>query len=90
MGLPAYPRLNLPTKRLGVESGDWIWVSGSIFPGLLFKSFALFAGFFFLAYFYASKIKPRRPKGWAAAWIEFAFSPRLFIARLEPIGGPNL
>ena len=83
MGLPTYPRLNLPTKRLGVESGDWIWVASSIFPGLLFKSFCLFFLCFLLAYFYASRIKPRRPRGWASGWIEYAFNPHMFIAELE-------
>ena len=84
MRLSTYPRLNLPTKRFGVESGDWIWVASSIFPGLLFKSFILFAASFIAVYVFASKIKPARPRGWLSAWAEYALSPHQFIAELEP------
>ena len=83
MFLLTYPRLNLPTKRLGVESGDWIWVSGSIFPGMLLKSFCLFFCCLLLAYFYAAKIKPRKPRGWLSAWIEYGLHPHAYIAHLE-------
>ena len=83
MNLPTYPRLNLPTKRLGIESGDWIWVSGSMFPGLAFKSFTLFLGCLFVAYFYAAKIKPKRPRGWLTGWIEYRLTPHKFMAYLE-------
>ena len=83
MELATYPKLNLPTKRFGIESGDWIWVSGSMLPGLAFKSFLLFIVCFFSAYFYASKIKPKKPRGWLSGCIEFQLSPKKFIAQLE-------
>jgi len=83
MNLPTYPKLNLPTKRFGIESGDWIWVSSSMFPGLLFKSFLLFAVCFLSAYFYAAKIKPKKPRGWLSGWIEFQLTQHQLIAQLE-------
>ena len=83
MKLPTYPRLNLPTKRLGIESTDWIWVSSSMMPGLVLKSVTLFIVCIGVAYFYAARIKPSKSRGWLTGWIAFTLKPKEYFARLE-------
>lgn len=83
MALYTYQRIHLPTKRLGVEAGDWVWIAPSIFPGLIFRSFLLFVLFFLMAYLYASKVKPRKPRGWLAGKLEYWSRPHRFVAELE-------
>lgn len=83
MRLPTYPQLNLPTKRLGIEAADWIWVSCAMLPGMVVKSFLLFSSLPFAAYAYFGFIKPRYPRGWLAGWREFYLTHHQFVARLE-------
>ena len=73
MGLPTYPRLNLPTKRFGIESSDWLWVGSSILPGLLLRSIIWFIVCFGASYFYAARIKPKKCRGWLSAKVRFLY-----------------
>lgn len=70
MQLKAYPRLNLPTKRMGMEISDWLALLGSVLPGVLLVTFNGWVGLVFLIVFpgavliWARTIKPTKPQGW--------------------------
>ena len=71
MQLKTYPRLNLRTKRLGIEVADW-WVIGvALLPGFFLHSSIVFLLCFGSAIVWAAFIKPRKPRGWLSAAVDF-------------------
>ncbi len=81
--LPTYPRLNLKTKRIGIEAEDWFWVASGMMPGLLLQSVILFVAIPLCIYVWAAKVKSRKPRGWIGSKFEFFLSQRIFIGELE-------
>jgi hypothetical protein len=83
MQLKTYPRLNLPTKRLGIDADDWLWVAAAIMPGMVTKSMILFTVLPTVVYVWASQWKAKKPRGWLSTVYEYLLSPKTFMASLE-------
>ncbi len=90
MELKTYPRLNLPTKRLGIDADDWYWVAAAMMPGMMTKSIILFVILPTLVYVWASHYKAKKPRGWLTTVFEFYTSPRTLVAGLEKQDASNL
>ena len=92
MRLKTYPRLNLPSKRLGIGVDDWLWIGVAMLPGLLVQSIILFLVGPFAVVVWAGFIKPRKPRGWLwSVWdyyVRQAFGIKkiFYKAELEPRG----
>ena len=84
MKLPVFSRLNLPTKRFGVEAGDWFYVLAASVVGMLLQSVLYGIVAMVLVWIYCSQIKARRPRGWMSGEIEFLLSPRKRNGGFEP------
>ncbi len=90
MELKTYPRLNLPTKRLGIDADDWYWVAAAMMPGMVTKSIILFIVPPTLVYVWASHYKAKKPRGWLTTVYEFYLSPKTLVANLEKRHAPTL
>lgn len=64
MRLKTYPRLNLPSKRLGIGVDDWLWIGVAMMPGLVIQSIFIFLMGTIGVVIWAAFIKPRKPRGW--------------------------
>lgn len=83
MKLPVFSRLNLRTKRFGVEAADWFFVGAASIVGMIFQSALWGVLSMGIAWVYFSQIKPRRPRGWISSEIEFLMAPRKKIGGFE-------
>lgn len=100
MQLKTYPQLNLPTKRLGIDTDDWLWILGSFLPGLIFINFNGAVGTFLfitcplVMIVWAALIKPSKPRGWLGSVIDYllrnglGIRPIIYKAELESYDGP--
>jgi hypothetical protein len=76
MKLPVFSRLNIPTKRFGVEVGDWFYILAASSIGMVTQSVLYGVFSMLIVWVYFSQVKPRRPRGWLSAEIEFLLSIR--------------
>lgn len=90
MNLKAYPRLNLVTKRFGIDADDWYWVAAAMMPGMMTKSIILFIVLPTVVYVWSSQFKAKKPRGWLTTVYEFLLSPKTLVAGLEKQNAPNL
>lgn len=81
MRLKTYPRLNLPSKRLGIEVDDWLWIGIGMLPGLLAQSVMVFLAGPLLVAIWAAFIKPTKTRGWLQGVIEYLFSHGLGLRK---------
>lgn len=101
MQLKTYPRLNLPTKRLGIEVEDWLLILGSFLPGLFVSNFndlfgiILFIFVPLITVIWAAIIKPSKPRGWLSGVLDYllrngmGLRPVIHKAELESYDGPS-
>lgn len=101
MQLKTYPRLNLPTKRLGIAVEDWLLILGSFLPGLFLSNISDFLGTLLFIVIpltvgiWAAIIKPTKPRGWLSGVLDYllrngmGIRPVIYKAELESYDGPS-
>lgn len=83
MELNTYPRLNLRSKRIGMEADDIIWLLSYGMASILFQSVLLTLATVMAVYYFYAFYKPSKPRGYFAAKLYYYLRPHYSIAALE-------